>query len=340
MVYHSKLPFQRSGWSEMVDVALIASGEKHNIETQREAHTGFLIAHLLDHIDDKYGGKWDKWLGKYGLVDNNGISTDRVVNVPLMKEMCKDAGINASDPFLEDIVDLIAAERLGSRDSDLDKDDVGIKISSAQAYLNLIETVSRAKLQQEIIPSDILGFVDSLGIESHIYRIPKEELLYMFIDSGMEESRAKGLVDSLWHDLELDGFDGLTRGHLIKGLQMYANLGDEKSWNSHARSNVYTGYSSHEAPTNGSADILFTSLKALEKIIETDETEDMVPKVGGVTSILGAMGTAAALDETALPASARKEIVEVCENMIDSYDFKKLDGSASGVGRGCCEKVE
>ena len=44
-----------------------------------------------------------------------------------MKEMCKDAGINASDPFLEDIVDLIAAERLGSRDSDLDKDDVGIK---------------------------------------------------------------------------------------------------------------------------------------------------------------------------------------------------------------------
>ena len=80
-----------------------------------------------------------------------------------MKEMCKDAGINASDPFLEDIVDLIAAERLGSRDSDLDKDDVGIKISSAQAYLNLIETVSRAKLQHEIIPSDILGFVDSLG---------------------------------------------------------------------------------------------------------------------------------------------------------------------------------
>ena len=54
---------------------------------------------------------------------------------------------------------------------------------------------------------------------------------------------------------------------------------------SHARSNVYTGYSAHEAPTNGSADILFTSLKALEKIIETDETEDMVPKVGGVTSI-------------------------------------------------------
>ena len=40
----------------------------------------------------------------------------------------------------------------------------------------------------------------------------------MFIDSGMEENRAKGLVDSLWHDLKLDGFDGLTRGHLINGL--------------------------------------------------------------------------------------------------------------------------
>ena len=84
----------------MVDVALIASGEKHNIEMQRGSHRLF-IAHLLDHIDDKYSGKWDKWLGKYGLIDNNGISTDRVVNVPPMKEMCKDAGINASDPFLE-----------------------------------------------------------------------------------------------------------------------------------------------------------------------------------------------------------------------------------------------
>ena len=87
------------------------------------------MAIFTDHIDDKYGGKWDKWLGKYGLVDNNGISTDRVVNEPLMKEMCKDAGINASDPFLEDIVDMIAAERLGSHPDLSHKDDVGIKIS-------------------------------------------------------------------------------------------------------------------------------------------------------------------------------------------------------------------
>ena len=91
----------------------------------------------------------------------------------------------------------------------------------------------------------------------------------------------------------------------------------------HMRAQMYIqDIEAHEAPTNGSADILFTSLKALEKIIETDETEDMVPKVGGVTSILGAMGTAAGLDETALPASARKDIVEACENMIDSYNFK------------------
>ena len=82
--------------------------------------------------------------------------------------MCTDAGINASDSFLANLSDLIAAERLGSRDQDLENDAVGIKISSAQAFLNIIEKVSRAKLQQEFLPEPhhVVAFVDSLGIES------------------------------------------------------------------------------------------------------------------------------------------------------------------------------
>ena len=83
-------------------------------------------------------------------------------------------------------------------------------------------------MQQEFVPEPhlIIPFVDSLGIESDTYQIPKEELLYMFIDSGLNEEIAKGLVDSLWQDMDLDGFDGITRAGLIDGLQMYTIFGN------------------------------------------------------------------------------------------------------------------
>eukprot|EP00943_MAST-04B_sp_MAST-4B-sp1_P008764 g8764.t1 len=327
--------------SEMVDVALVASGEARYARNQDDAHTGVLLAHLLDHIDEKYNGKWDVWIQKYGLVDVHGVSTDRVVTVSTLKEMCKDAGVNVSDAFLADLADLIAAERLGCRDQDLDKDDGGMQISSAQAFLHLIEKVSRAKLQQEFLPEPhrIVTFIDSLGIESDTYKIPKEELLYMFIDSGLNEDISKGLVDSLWQDLHLDGFDGVTRAGLIDGLQMYTIFGNDKSWDMHARGNTNAGYASHEASSNDSGEALLNALKAVEEIVLSDKTQDVVTRLGGINSILGAMGTTAGLDDSTLPESTRAEIIEACNLMIDKCDVTKSSNLPISVAAAAINRI-